>query len=194
MSHDTLLRYSFEYFGPTPSTTSAGREAAAQVQHQISDRSVLLLDFSPMLGVDVAFFDTFLGGLRNVIRRRQQLDYPIKVAATGMTEDVQYGFRLLLANAGIAAMAYEDGGMCDLITASPRLQETFAVAGSLTKEHGDFSIDALATALGMKIPATHQRVMDLTEMAALTRYRDTTVKRCKKHLYQAVTGADVAAK
>jgi hypothetical protein len=176
-----LERYDLAQHGDILATRSTGRDVGRAVAERLTESPGLLLSFH---GVDVAS-PAFLFELIGAIRAALLTPPAHWLLVTGMNDDVRESAELVLERLKMVLGQLEDDQI-QLLGGAHHLQKTIKAAQQL----GVFTAPDLASELELKLPALHQRLIQLVEAGVLSREDDPTATRGKRSKFTAPPIAD----
>jgi hypothetical protein len=176
-----LERYNRAQHGDVLATRATGRDIGRVVADRLAQSPGLLLSFH---GVDVAspaFLFELIGAIRATL-----LAPPTRwLLVTGMNDDVRESTELVLERLKMVLGQLENEQI-ELLGGAEHLQKTVKAA----QELGVFTAPDLAAELELKLPALHQRLIQLVEAGVLSREDDPTATRGKRSKFAAPPIAD----
>lgn len=175
-----LERYDLAQHGDVLATRATGREVGRDVADRLTESPGILLSFH---GVDVAspaFLFELIGAIRTALLGPQTH----WLLVTGMNDDVHESAELVLERLKMVLGQLKDDQI-ELLGGAQHLQETIKAAQAL----GVFTAPDLAAELELKLPALHQRLLQLVEAGVLSREDDPTATRGKRSKFTAAPTA-----
>ncbi|MGO9751978.1 MAG: hypothetical protein ACLP8S_16205 [Solirubrobacteraceae bacterium] len=166
-----LERYDLAQHGDVLATRSTGRDVGRAVAERLAESPGLIVSFN---GVDVAS-PAFLFELIGAIRAALIVPPTRWLLVTGMNDDVRESAELVLERLKMVLGQLENDQI-ELLGGARHLQDTIRAAQKL----GAFTAPDLAAELELKLPALHQRLVQLVEAGVLSREDDPTATRGKR--------------
>lgn len=175
----------FADFGNVLATREQGRRLAELISARSAEPTSFLFNFEGVDAITPPFLSETLDALYAAIKRHR--DEHLFAAAINLDEDNLETLKVVINAGDWPGLAYAADNAIELLSAGPQLAETLREAQDL----GPFIAPQLAERMGMKLPATNQRLSQLVEAGAMARWRDASASRGKRYQYEALSDGRV---